>query len=197
MKETKIGRWLFKKISLLSIGVARKRWLFYLLSYTWGILTTLAGWAMYLFVLIFRRKSIVEKGKFQTAHYLVFGNNWGGLEAGTNFLAADKMGKDYLTHTKCHELGHTYQNAVQGPIAIFLIFIPSVIRYWVQEIRSRKGKQNMPYDSIWFEKSASFIGEQLLTETTGICYFYYENDAKTVNKDYLKEWGKDWKDEYF
>ena len=74
------------------------------------------------------------------------------------------MGDEWTLHTKQHETGHSFQNAIWGPLSIFLIFVPSFIRYWYQESRARKGKDNKPYDAIWFEGSASKIGEE-----------YYEN----------------------
>jgi hypothetical protein len=44
---------------------------------------------------------------------------------------------------------------------IFLVSIPSAIRYWYQEFRSRKGKTNKPYDSFWAEDSATTCGEYI------------------------------------
>ena len=59
-----------------------------------------------------------------------------------------------------HEFGHAIsQNSLLGPIAIFLCFIPSAIRYWYFEIRSRKGKTNKPYSAIWFEDGADMCGK--------------------------------------
>ena len=46
-----------------------------------------------------------------------------------------------------HEFGHSFQNAILGPFMIFLVSIPSAIRYWYQTIRESKGKTNKPYDS--------------------------------------------------
>ena len=79
-----------------------------------------------------------------------------GLDLGTNFFLADNMGRDWTLHTKQHETGHTFQNALLGPLAIFLIFIPSAIRYWLDVF----GKLNSPYDLIWFEGNASTVGEE-------------------------------------
>jgi hypothetical protein len=39
------------------------------------------------------------------------------------------MDEKYLKHCVEHECGHTFQNAIFGPFAIFLVFIPSFIRY--------------------------------------------------------------------
>lgn len=166
-ERSQIGDDLYYLVFLASKFLMRHMWLYHILNYTWGILTTIAGWIMLTFVDVFMKKSIFEKGKFGPSRYIIFGDNWGGLECGTNFLVAGNMGDDWTLHTKCHELGHTFQNAVLGPFAIFISFIPSVIRYWYQEIRSRKGKENKPYDQAWFEESATDVGT-----------YYYENYIK-------------------
>jgi hypothetical protein len=61
-----------------------------------------------------------------------------------------------------HECGHGLQNIMFGPLFIFIIFIPSCIRYWYRELRyERKGI--MPptsYDSIWFEGWATELGKK-------------------------------------
>ena len=46
-------------------------------------------------------------------------------------------------------------NRAIASMVIFLVFIPSAIRYWLDV----KVKINNPYDAIWFEGSASSIGE--------------------------------------
>ena len=110
--RTKFGEFMHKITVKSGLFVAHKKWLFYILAYTWALPITIAGWVILAFVRVFLKKKVVEKGQFFTAKYVIFGNHWGGLECGTNFLLADGMGKDYTLHCKCHELGHTYQAAV-------------------------------------------------------------------------------------
>ena len=57
-----------------------------------------------------------------------------------------------------HEFGHTFQNTLLGPFFPILVGIPSAIRYWYQAIRTKQGKQNKAYDSIWFEDAATQCG---------------------------------------
>ena len=161
---TKFGKFMYNLITPAAIYLSKHKALFYALSYTWGILTTLGGWVMFLFVKLFLRKKIEWEGKFHTADCIVFGNNWGGLECGTNILVAGNAGEDWELHTKRHELGHTYQNAVMGPFAIFMGFIPSVARYWYQTIRDHKKLPNKPYDDFWYEGSATYIGTVIDSE---------------------------------
>lgn len=155
-QRTKYGKFMFNVMLKGSRFLMKHMWLYHLLNYTWGIIMTLIGWIVLGFVRVFLRKKVVEHGKFGPCHYIMLFDNWGGLELGTNFLLADKMGKEWTLHTKQHETGHTFQNALLGPLAIFLIFIPSAIRYWLTTF----GKIDSPYDLIWFEGNASTIGEE-------------------------------------
>lgn len=162
-QRTKYGKFMFNLSLKGSRFLMKHMWLYYLLNYTWGIIMTLIGWIVLGFVRLFLCKKVVEHGKFGPCHYAMLFNNWGGLELGTNFLLADNMGEDWTLHTKQHETGHTFQNALFGPLAIFLIFIPSAVRYWINTIRSHNGKENKPYDLFWAEGSASTIGKEYYT----------------------------------
>lgn len=189
MTRTKIGQFMYNITNAGGLFFAHHKVLYYISSYTWGLLLTLVGWGMFVFSRLLLRKKIVEKGKFFTAHYAILGDNWGGVSIGSNFLVADNMGEAYTLHTKCHELGHTYQNALWGPFTIFLVALPSAIRYWYQNIRAMKNKPNKPYDLVFFEGSATYIGETLLSEKEGKDYFYYTDDFKK-NPNYGKEISK-------
>ena len=80
---------------------------------------------------------------------------------GTMFL------RDYSSYfsTNNHELGHTFQNAILGPFFIFIVAIPSAIRYWYRRF-SKKTKPE--YDAIWFEGSATSIGEYVYNTDSDI-----------------------------
>lgn len=82
---------------------------------------------------------------------------------GYMFYVADNMGSDYTFETAQHECGHNYQNALLGPLFFFLVAIPSGIRYWYQ--RLTPNKKHADYDAIWFEDSATKIGELLYPKT--------------------------------
>ena len=142
---------------------------------------TLAGWVSLGIMKLFTIKKS-KFGKFGPAHYLMFGNNWGGLEFGINFFVADNMGDEWTLHTKKHELGHTFQNAIYGPFVIFISFIPSAIRYWYQHFRAKKNKSNKPYDLAWFEESATDVGylynyEKLLVALKQKNYIVSDNNT--------------------
>lgn len=59
-----------------------------------------------------------------------------------------------------HELGHSYQNAILGPLMPILVAIPSAMRYWYRKKKSKKTFP--PYDSIWFEGNATDIGNKII-----------------------------------
>lgn len=153
--RTPYGKFMFNFMLKCDKFLMKHMWLYYLLNYTWGIIMTLVGWVVVGFIKLFFRKKIIESGKFGPAYFLMFGNNWGGLELGKSFLIADRMSESYTLHTKQHECGHTFQNAIFGPLVILLVAIPSAFRYWL----SRFGKLKSEYDSAWFEGSASYFGE--------------------------------------
>ena len=155
-QRTKYGKFMFNVTLRGSRFLMKHMWLYYILNYTWGIIMTLIGWVALGFVRLFFHKKVVDHGKFGPCHYIMLFDNWGGLDLGTNFFLADNMGRDWTLHTKQHETGHTFQNALLGPLAIFLIFIPSAIRYWLDVF----GKIKSPYDLIWFEGNASTVGEE-------------------------------------
>ena len=177
-KRTKFGDFMFKITVKAGLFLAHHKVLYYILSYTWGILTTLAGWVMLGFGILFNKKTLVEKGKFFTAHYAIFGKNWGGVGVGTSFMVSGNMSKDYTTHCKCHELGYTYQAAVWGPFVLIFFYLPSLVRCWCHNVRSKKNLPTQPYDLIYFEGSASEIGQTLLSEKEGKDYTYYTPEFK-------------------
>lgn len=153
-KRTKLG-WLMYKLTYNWSEFLKKHvWLWYVLNLTWGLPMTLFGALISLGLLISGHKP----RKFMNVIEFDFGNNWGGLEGGIFIFVANNMGDEWTLHTRCHEYGHSFQNALFGPFTIFLISIPSVIRYWVRKFQSKKGKQLPSYDEIWFEGSATDIG---------------------------------------
>ena len=128
-----------------------KKSIFYVLSFTWGIVLTLIGLIVAGVLLCMGKKP----KKWGWCYYFEIGDGWGGLELGIIFLTSKKPS----THTKCHEFGHAIQNCYFGPLMPFLVCIPSAIRYWYRRIRRSKGLKNKTaYDDIWFEGQATRLG---------------------------------------
>ena len=156
--RTKYGKLMFNFTTKIGKFLVKHIWLYYILNYTWGLIMTIFGWLSLSLICLFDPLKIKNIGKFGPVIYLTIGDNWGGLSLGTTTFVADNMGDLWTVHTKCHELGHTFQNAILGPFMIFLVSIPSAIRYWYQKIRAMKDKTNKPYDAFWAEGSATEIG---------------------------------------
>lgn len=106
--------------------------LYWILSWTWGILLTLPGAIATLIFLIAKKKP----QKFGWEVYTTIGKDWGGLEAGPFFFVCSGS-TDYV---KCHEHGHGFQNVIFGPLALFVSFIPSASRYWLRKMNTQQKK---------------------------------------------------------
>ena len=103
---------------------------FYILSFTWGIILSLAGSFMILALLIAGKKPKLFHGRV----YIQVGKNWGGCEMGCFFICDDHPS---IT-LKQHECGHGIQNILFGPLTPFLVSIPSAARYQLRERKSYK-----------------------------------------------------------
>lgn len=155
-KHSKLGIYMFNLCANWTKFLVKHRWFYYLLSCTWGILLTALGWILTLiFAIIKLFNSNITFEKYYWIYCVkVPPKLWGGFETGLMFLRDLNSTKEIDEH----EFGHTFQNALLGPLFPILVGIPSAIRYWYQNIREAKGKSNKPYDSIWFEDAATQCG---------------------------------------
>lgn len=124
--------------------------LYYILNIVWGFPLTLIGFVGALAVLISGHRPQRNGGGW------VFrvGHDWGGISFGLFHFVDMEPTKRILAH----EYGHSLQNMIWGPLMVFVIAIPSVVRYWVHQIRRKQNKPNPSYDSIWFEGQATRWG---------------------------------------
>lgn len=131
-----------------------KCFLFWLASYTWGIIMTLIGTVIAIPLLITGHKP----HRFHWFVWFELGHGWGGFNCGCFFFTSENP----TLHTKQHESGHGLQNIMLGVFMPFVVAIPSAIRYWYRRIKTRKGqgKELKPYDSVWFEGTATKLGEK-------------------------------------
>ncbi len=137
--------------------------LFYILSFTWGIIMTLIGLLVLAFCTIFFKDTKVELSNGRI--FIRFLNkSFGGVSLGIVILT-DRFYS--LNHgVDGHELGHTLQNAWLGPLFIPLIAIPSLIRasmfnWLATRYYERRGNGDvLKYDSAWFEGWATNLGNK-------------------------------------
>lgn len=139
--------------------------IYYLLSWTWGIFSSLISLIMFLFLKpILKLKKI--KGDYLPCkrHVYVINRNLKTNSFGFSFgllICISKDLEDNFSDLVKHEFGHSVQNCIFGIFTIFLVYIPSMIRFWYREYQLKKGYQLKPYDSIWFEKTATEFGNMI------------------------------------
>ena len=115
------------------------KFMYYFLSWTWGFIMSFIGLIVITTLKVYL-KLTGQSSKLQTwgySKYLAFGSGWGGLEFGMWFLMDDSN----YTPLKDHEFGHGVQNCWWGPFTLFVIFLPSSIRYWLRNFESMRSKR--------------------------------------------------------
>ena len=129
---------------------------YYFLSFTWGIIMTFLGCLFSGVLIIFGKRP----QKIGYGWYFEIGERWGGI----SFGPAAFVQKGASEHLRKHEYGHSLQNCYLGPLFILFVAIPSIIRYWYLE-NLKRTYTTIPipaYDSIWFEGTATYLGDYYL-----------------------------------
>lgn len=131
-----------------------KKFIYYLLSFTWGGIMTLVGLLVALVLVVFGKN---KPKKFEGClHFMVGKKSWGGLSLGIVILT-DKG--DHRS-TKSHEVGHSLQNCLYG-VLMPIFSLCSAARYHYRNYRTSKGYINTTaYDDFWFEGQATRWGKK-------------------------------------
>ena len=131
---------------------------------TWGIIMTIIGAVATLISVSFLDGKIHRNGY---GFITEVKGNWGGVSLGAfalcgsyNQILSGYYDKEFYAHIRKHEFGHSIQNMMMGPLFIFIVAIPSGIRYQL----SRAGRLKNPYESIWFERTATEWGTHWIEE---------------------------------
>ena len=139
------------------------KFVFYFLTFTWGLPFTLLG----LFAALFLRLSGYKPKKHGYCFYFEVGEHWGGINLGLFFIV-DKHNNKAIRN---HEHGHAVQNCYLGPFMLFAVALPSLIRSrYRADLMEKKGvsaKTLPPYDSAWFEGQATQLGNEIVTYIEG------------------------------
>ncbi len=142
-----------KKIENITLN----KTLYFILSFTWGLPLTLIGCVVALVLIIIG----IKPKRFLYGFYFPT-TNGSGFNMGPIAIVS-KNSSEYLLK---HEFGHSIQNCFFGPFVFFLVIIPSVIRFWYREYlvytKQSTYKDLPPYDSAWFEGTATSLGEKYL-----------------------------------
>ena len=128
--------------------------LYYILSFTWGIIMTFIGLISALCLTCIGRKANTYNG---CLHFKV-GKNWGGVSLGIVIITDDEPTEQVLKH----EYGHTIQNAMYGILFPFIVAIPSALRYQKRRLLKTKGAEPQPYDAVWYEGQATAFGNKFI-----------------------------------
>lgn len=126
--------------------------IYYALQFTWGLLANIVGGIVFLFLKTLYKK---KAKKFYNNFYIEVDKPM-NFSIGIFFVVSSNA----RMSTKLHESGHSLQNVVWGPLFLFVIAIPSFIRYWYRA--STPNKKHPDYYSIWFEGQASRWGEEYI-----------------------------------
>lgn len=138
--------------------LSEKQW--QTLTYTWGLPMALVGTAVGAVLTALGHKP--EKNMYGKVFRI--GKGWGGVNLGPVSIVS----KDSTRYTLNHEFGHSIQNCYLGLLFPFLVAIPSACRYWHQryklEVEKVPYETLSPYDSIWFEGTATSLGNKYWEE---------------------------------
>ena len=149
--------------------------LYWTLQLTWCALLTIPGLLISLVCMMCGGK--VHRNGF--SYIVEIGNNWGGVDLGAVALCGkySEYNKVWFNHTRCHEFGHSLQHLIFGPLQLFIVAIPSAIRYWY--FRLTPHKKHQAYDYVWFEYTASKWGYYWINKIENKDFAYtYERKKK-------------------
>lgn len=143
---------------------------FWVLSLTWNSILTIIGFFATIIALLCKGR-IHRNG---CSIIIEIGGEWGGINLGAFSLSGTySLNKpETFIHNRCHEFGHAVQGLIFGPLQIFIVAIPSAIRYWKFVINDKKGIKNEQYDDIWFEYTASKWGHKWINFLEDKAYPY-------------------------
>ena len=136
----------------------------YTLQWTWGILQTLIGLAMWFALRVAGRSE--RHGRFRFAAVTGW-KNIGSLGMGmfifiSRALPLKDLGNEQPgtaeEHTLSHEYGHTVQSAILGPFYLLVIGLPSLLWCNFPPAAKRWKSGRKEYESFYPEKWATRLG---------------------------------------
>jgi len=92
-----------------------------------------------------------QKMFYDICPYFEIGKDWGAISLGWFFVCCEGMSE----RTKCHEVGHTLQNANIGGWKMIGLSLISIIRCWCHILLKIDSSM---YDLWWFEGQATELG---------------------------------------
>lgn len=126
-----------------------KKFCFWVVQCTWGILQTFIGLIVWL-VVCCKAKECVSIG---CTNALIVGGNIGAVSIGPCISVFMQPDEALLKH----EYGHSIQSLMLGPLWIFVVGIPSLI--WAGCFKKYRAKHSISYYSFYTEKWADKLGK--------------------------------------
>lgn len=124
--------------------------LFWLCQWTWGLLQTAAGAALYLY-----RLAVSPRARRSLFHGAVVTEwEYGGSVSLGMFIFVSGGSAELISH----EYGHCVQSLILGVLYFPIIGIPSII--WAGFFRKFRKKRKIPYESFYTEKWAELLGRK-------------------------------------
>ncbi|MBR6594522.1 MAG: hypothetical protein IKK83_05015 [Clostridia bacterium] len=129
--------------------------LFYFLSFTVGLPTTLGGCILALIMLITGHK---PERFCRAVCFRTNGNS--GMSLGVFIFVGKRCREELLIH----EFGHSVQNCLYGPLMPFVVNIPSFTRFHYRRFKTKFLHKRLltGYEDIWFEAEASALGRDYI-----------------------------------
>lgn len=141
--------------------------LYWVLTFTWALPTTILGSIVALGLLITGHKPYV----FCSGLCFPVAEDW-GLELGVFFIGA----KDKDIPLAEHEYGHHLQACfLLGPLTLFVATIPSIARFWLREAESKKMRRVavLVFFLIMMAVCGAFVGMSFLFSCTVLSYIAF------------------------
>ncbi|MGI6773552.1 MAG: hypothetical protein GX264_03370 [Clostridiales bacterium] len=133
-----------------------KKFLFYLIQFTWGLPQNLAGLIGYL---ILSRKNEHERFNYAVVTY-VAKENFGGVSLGIFIFMNSRPNMDWRHDTRIHEYGHTIQSLLLGPLYFFVVGIPSAVWCSLPPLVKYRKKNDVSYYTLYCEGWANLWGRR-------------------------------------
>ena len=139
-------------------SISYSPFVFYFLSFSWGLLFTMLGYLLLLLCLPFGKVKVYgdiiflefnKPSRYYPTHY-----GGTGFSLGNVFFVSKNPENSLLKH----QLGRCVQYSMLGPLMIFFVMIPMFIRFIFYKMFF--DNKSMPFRSMWHERLSDYIGNR-------------------------------------
>lgn len=142
---------------MMAEALVMKKFLFYLIQWTWAFPINFIGLLGYLIFAVIRG---CRHERFYNATVTYVPGNWGGISFGTFIFMREGGTEEWSYDTRIHEYGHTWQALLLGPLWFLVIAIPSFIWCNFKPCINYRKKNNVSYYSLYCEGWANAWGQR-------------------------------------